>query len=130
MARLPNLPFNEFDISGVTNTANEFKKAGLVADYDLSEGRTGVVRLITDNWLRSDGPRVLFEIHKLGKRGFLRVNAKWVIQLYSIERPYETLTKRGCSMGSYQMAAIHNAMRDVQQNFLSILDLEFACEAD
>lgn len=128
MAQLPHTAFNEFDATGVTNTVNDFKSAGLKADYDLRDAPGGTVRIIVQDWRKRDGSKIIFEIHKLAKGGILWTKRRWVVQLYSLAPPDFAPLKRGCSYGKYQMLALHQAKVDVEFDFLSILDFDLAAD--
>ena len=69
---------------------------------------------------------MVFEIHKLGKRGLVRTKTFWVVQLYSAIGPDGPLDRRGCVWGRTCVSAIFDAHLDVKHGFLSVADFEMA----
>ena len=86
----------------------------------------GVARVCLENIAAMDGSLMVFEIHKLGTKGFLWTKAFWVVQLYSASDASGPLKKRGCVWGKTCVSAIHEAHIDVKYGFMSIADFEMA----
>lgn len=122
---IKHLPFNEFDMAGITTSVNRYKSAGLAADYDVGDKSNGVVRILFLNPVLRDGSIVIFEVHKIARPGWLREKAWWVVQLWS-QAPNELPQKRGCVSDKTQAHALHEAELDLQFNFMSICDFELA----
>lgn len=125
-----HLSFTEFDMAAVTNTVNRYKSAGLNANYNLDQRDRGIVAIAFENPVHRDGSTVLFEIHKLARKGWLREKAHWVVQIYSQNAGESDFAKHGCSFGSTQVVAISDAEQDVRYGFTSVLDFELAASTD
>jgi hypothetical protein len=123
-----HLPFNEFDLSGITNAVNRYKGAGLEPDYSLEGKAGGVVSIMMRNPMTRDGSLVGFEVHKLARPGWFGDKAWWVVQLYSKSAESETVEKRGCVTGKTQAHALTEAETDLRFNFMSICDFELASQ--
>ena len=121
-----HLPFNEFDVAGITNTVNRYKEAGLGADYEIGRKAEGIVYITFANPVARDGSSVMFEVHKLAGPGWFGERAHWVVQLWSKAHESVPAEKRGCVTGKMQGLALTEAEIDLQHNFLSICDFELA----
>jgi hypothetical protein len=121
-----HLPFNEFDMSGVTNAVNRYKAAGLRADYSIEGKDAGIVSIVFENPVKGDGSLVVFEVHKLTRPGWIGEKAWWVVQLWS--RSTNGDDKRGCVCGKMQAVALTEAETDLRFNFMSICDFELASQ--
>ncbi len=76
------------------------------------------------------GPKfVTYEIHKLGRKGFLGTKTFWIIQLYSADDSNSSFERRGCSVGKMLVSALTAAQKDVKYNFMSIVDFQLAVDA-
>ena len=123
------LPINDFDLAAITHDVNNWQSHGKFAAYDIAERRQGVARVCLENLAAADGSLMVFEIHKLGKKGFLRTKVFWVVQLYSTRDAEDTLERRGCVWGKTCVSAIHEAHVDVKHGFISIADFAMATSA-
>ncbi|MBX9773980.1 MAG: hypothetical protein K2Y71_06160 [Xanthobacteraceae bacterium] len=124
-----HLPFNEFDIAGITNAVSRYKGAGLRADYNIDEKAAGIVRIVFENPMAQDGSLVVFDIHKVARPGWFGDKAHWVVQLSSKQVETNALTKHGCVRGQTQSLALLAADVDLKHGFLSVADFELASEA-
>ena len=123
-----HLPFNDFDMSGITNMVTHYKTAGLETDYDVSDQADGVVLIMLENPFKRDGSGVMFKLHKLARPGFFRKRAHWVVQVFSVEDGESK--QRGCLSGRTQAHALTAAELDMKHGFLSIATFDMAAEAD
>ena len=126
---MTHIPFNEFDMAGVTNKVSDAKKDGLLADFDTTRGEQGIVSITVENWKDRDGSFVIFEIHKVGKKRLIGHRVAWIVQLYFKKTRDSDPIKHGCSMGNKQVKAVYEAQLDFMHNFLSICDFELAYSA-
>jgi hypothetical protein len=124
-----HLAINDFDMAAVTEAVRRYKAAGLSADFDISRQQEGVVTIGFQNPVTRDG-LVVFEIHKVAHRGWLKEKAHWVVQLYSRTPTSDGLERKGCVAGKMLVYAIHAAEVDLKHGFLSICDFELAAAQD
>ena len=120
------LPINDFDVAAIHHDVDNWQSHGKFASYDITGRQQGIARVGLENLAAGDGSLMVFEIHKLGKRGFLWTKAFWVVQLYSAVDPDGPLDRRGCVWGKTCVSAIHEAHIDVKHGFLSVADFEMA----
>ena len=125
-----HLPFNDFDMAGVTSAVTRYKSAGLCSDYNIEQKNEGIVRIRFENPVRKDGSFAIFELHKLARRGLLRKKAHWVVQMHSQRDGAAPTVPHGCAWGSIQAKALSEAEIDLKHNFLSIVSFEMAAEAN
>ena len=126
---MTHLPFNDFDMAGVTNKVSDAKNDGLIADFDTTRKEQGIVSIAVENWRDRNGSFVIFEIHKVGKKRFIGHRVSWIVQLYFKETRDSEPVKHGCSNADKQVNAIHEAQLDFMHGFLSICDFELAYSA-
>ena len=120
------LSISDFDLAAITHDVDNWQSHGKFGAYDITERRRGVARVCLENLATADGSLMVFEIHKLGRKRFLRTRAFWVVQLYSTRDAEGTLERRGCVWGRTCVGAIHEAHLDVKHGFLSIADFGLA----
>ena len=120
------LKINSFDLAAITNDVDNWRSHGKHASCDITRSQEGVATVCLENLAAADGSLMVFEIHKLGKRGLLRNKAFWVVQLYSAVGPDGPFEGRGCVWGKTCVSAIFDAHLDVKHGFLSIADFEMA----
>ena len=120
------LNINDFDLAAITLDVDNWQSHGKLASYDITRRQQGIAMVCLENLAAADGSLMVFEIHKLGKRGLLRTKAFWVVQLYSAVDPDAPLKRRGCVWGKTCVSAIHEAHIDVKHGFLSVADFEMA----
>src|SRR3989344_3368839 len=97
----------------------------IINNYDLA----AIHNFVSDDWIKNDGSKVLFEIHKLSKQRFLFFNkVKWIIQLYSCSAGENKYIKKGCTVGNRLVSALHYAGVEVKYDFSSLLTFEFASD--
>lgn len=125
-----HLPFNEFDMAGITTAVTRYKSAGLWADFNVEARERGVVRITLENPVKRDGSFALFELHKLARRGFLRKKVYWVIQMYSQQGKTAVPVPHGCVFGTTQAVALSEAEWDLRFGFLSVLKFADAAQPD
>ncbi len=123
-----HLPFNEFDMAGVTNTVERLKNTGLYTDYSDDDKEAGIVKIGFENPVTRDGSLVLFVIHKVARPGSSVIRLGWVVQLCS-KLPGAEKINHGCVKGVTQVGAVFAAEADLKQGFLSGDDLETAAAA-
>jgi hypothetical protein len=105
---IEHLPFNEFDMSAITNAVDRYKAAGLRADYNEQKA-AGVISILLENPTTRDGSLVVFEVHKLARATWFGQRALWVVQLWSQPPGGKTAEKRGCVTGKMQVHALTEA---------------------
>ena len=120
---------NDYDTTAITNEVNEWKKHNKYGNYDLSNKASGVAVLALENIVADDGSIMIFEIHKVSKKGFLRRKIGWIVQLYSKSSPDDDPIKHGCVSASTLVGAIQQAHLDVKHGFLSIADFHLSVDA-
>ena len=125
-AGIRRLKINRFDLAAITHDVDNWRSHGRYASCDLARTEEGVATVSLENLAAGDGSLMVFEIHKLGKRGLVRNKAFWVVQLYSAIGPDEHLDRRGCVWGKTCVSAIFDAHVDVKHGFLSVADFEMA----
>ena len=125
-AGIRRLEINGFDLAAITHDVDDWLSHGKYASCDTSRCRDGVATVRLENLAAADGSLMVFEMHKLGRRGLLRTRSFWVVQLYSAVGPDGPLAMRGCVWGKTCASAILDAHRDVRHGFLSIADFEMA----
>ena len=113
-------PINDYDLAAITNEVNEWKKYGKYGDYDISSKASGISVIALENIAAGDGSTMVFEIHKVTKKGFLWRKIGWIIQLYSMPSPNDDPMKQGCVWACTLTGAIHEAHLDVKHGFMSI----------
>jgi hypothetical protein len=121
-----HLPFNEFDMSAITNVVNRYKGAGLRADYNMARKVAGVVSIVLEDPMKRDGSLAVFEVHKLARPTWFGNRAWWVVQLWSQSVQSRMAEKRGCVTGKTQARALVEAETDLRCNFISRCDFELA----
>jgi hypothetical protein len=119
-----HLPFNDFDMAGVTNLVTLYKGAGLQANCSIEEKDKGIVRIA---FQYPDGLIVVFDIHKIAKSGFFRKKPHWVIQLHS-QAPSQELKRQGCVSAVTQAHVIRAAEEDIKHGFVSVCTFETAAD--
>ncbi|MPZ37243.1 MAG: hypothetical protein GEU95_04140 [Rhizobiales bacterium] len=124
-----HLGFNDYDIAGITNAITRYKSAGLRADYDITDKAAGVVRIVLENPVSRDGSLVVFDVHKVGRRGWFRDKANWVVQLAS-KQPGTDLQQHGCVSGTMQAFALSAAEVDLKHGFLSKATFDLCADSD
>jgi hypothetical protein len=127
---IKHLPFNEFDMSAITNAVSRYKDAGLLADYNIEKKAAGVVSILFENPTTRDGSLVVFEVHKLAGRGWFGVRARWVVQLRSRRAEGATTEKQGCVAGRMLTHALTEAENDALLGFRSTRNFESALKAN
>lgn len=120
---------NDYDLAAITNEVSEWKKHNKYGDYDISGKASGVAVLALENIAAGDGSIMIFEIHKVSKKGFLRKKTGWIVQLYSKLAPESEPTKHGCVSASTLVGAIKQAHLDVKYGFMSIADFDLSVRA-
>lgn len=120
---------NDYDLAAITNEVNIWKKHKKYGDYDISGKVSGVAVLALENIAAGDGSIMIFEIHKVSKKGFLRRKTGWIVQLYSKSASDSEPTKHGCVSASTLVGAIHQAHLDVKHGFMSIADFNLSVGA-
>ncbi|WP_299606100.1 hypothetical protein [uncultured Tateyamaria sp.] len=120
---------NDYDLAAITNEVNEWKKHNKYGDYDISGKASGVVVLALENIAAGDGSIMIFEIHKVSRKGLLRRKTGWIVQLYSKSAPKSEPTRHGCVSGSTLVGAIHQAHLDVKHGFMSVADFDLSVGA-
>ena len=128
-AGIRRLSINDFDLAAITHDVDNWQSHGKFASYDITARQHGMARVCLENLAAADRSLMclmVFEIHKLGKRGLLRTKAFWVVQLYSSVDPGGPLERRGCLWGKTCVSVIHEVHIDVKHGFLSVADFEMA----
>ena len=120
------MKINGFDLAAITNDVDDWRSHGKYASCDTTRTHEGVATVSLENLAAGDGSLMVFEIHKLGKRGLVHTRSFWVVQLYSAVGPDGPLARRGCVWGKTSVSAILDAHRDVRHGFLSVADFEMA----
>lgn len=120
---------NDYDLAAITNEVNEWKKHTKYGDYDISGKASGTTVLALENIAAGDGSVMIFEIHKVTKKGLLRRKVGWIVQLYSKTSPESESTKHGCVSASTLVGAIQQAHLDVKCGFMSIADFDLSVAA-
>ncbi|WP_420336254.1 hypothetical protein [Roseibium sp.] len=123
------LPINDYDLAAITNEVSVWKSEGYFAEYDIEHRRGGLATLSLENIFLFDGSITIYEIHKIGRKGFLGKKSRWVIQLNSVYPYSRELVQHGCITGTMLAITINDAQKDVRHGFLSILDLDSAIES-
>jgi hypothetical protein len=126
---IKHLPFNEFDMAAITNAVSRYKDEGLLADYNIEQKAAGVVSILFENPTTRDGSLVVFEVHKLARRGWFGVRARWVVQLRSRRAGSATAEEQGCIAGRMLTHALTEAENDVLLGFRSTRNFELASKA-
>jgi hypothetical protein len=127
---IKHLPFNEFDMCAITNAVSRFKGEGHLADYNIEQRAAGVVSILFENPTTRDGSSAVFEVHKLVRRGWFGVRARWVVQLWSRRAGSATAEKQGCIAGRMLTHALTEAENDVWLGFRSTRNFELASKAN
>ncbi len=120
---------NDFDLAAITNEVNKWQSHGKYASYDISRRDSGNIIMTLENVFSTIPEIVIFDIHKMGRKGFLGTKTFWVIQLCSatgLEGPFE---KHGCSAAKSLAGALTKAQKDVKFGFMSIVDFQLAVDA-
>ena len=125
---IQRLPISDFDLSAITHDVEKWQTHGKFASYDITRRREGVAKIFLENLAAEDGSLMIFEIHKLGRKGLFRMKAFWVVQLYSALDTNGSLERHGCVWGKMCVSAIHQAHLDVKYGFMSIADFEMASQ--
>lgn len=120
---------NDYDLAAITNEVSEWKKHNKYGDYDISSKASGVAVLALENIAAGDGSTMIFEIHKVSKKGFFGSKTGWIVQLYSKSNPSSEPTRHGCVRASTLVGAIHQAHLDVKHGFMSVADFDLCVAA-
>ena len=124
-----HLPFNEFDMAGITNAVSRYKSAGLRADYSIDKkGCRRIVLIALENPVTRDGSIAIFEIHKVTRPSFSGRKAWWVVQMFSRDSDTEATKQHGCVAAATQAAVLTSAEVNLKHGFLSIANFDMAAE--
>ena len=124
---LKYLPFNDFDMAGITNAVTRYKGEGLRSNFNIDLTAGGIVTVVFDDPVRLDGSLVEIHVHKLTRPGWFRDKPHWVVELFSWGSA--GARRHGCVVSTTQAGALFQAELDVKRNFASDLDFDTASRA-
>ncbi len=119
---------NKFDVSVITDEVNLWKRHKRYAYCDTSTCESGIAYLSLEKMWPINGTIVTFEIHKISRSGLFARKAGWIIQIYSVGKKREEVTKHGCVSAHSLYRAITLAKNDVKCGFSSVEDFELCLE--